>query len=323
MANTSNRNYYILGGLGLATIVAFLLINFFSDSGSRSSNDPPVELLEKEILELESSMLEMEIIMMDNENETADLQGLLEEKYDQITFMEQQIEEMEREGKVDKATIRDLRGKLAKSKTVLIERYKIQINELVKDNFDLVRTLDSTSLVELRRDSMYEAKYDSLLALLNDCGQQTTRTVEPPKLEDSVPILRAVSFSFESKSSENSKTKNFKGNVKSKDLHTIYFKFQLKGNELVKNSKKVLYVALEDPNGKTYSNRPLFGGAVLVSGREIVYSREADVEYIDGQPNEVSAEFTFANKKDITLGRHIVRVYHEGLEIGQARFFVR
>ena len=324
MATTqNNRNYIILGGLGLATVIAFLLINYFADSRSARSFQPTIADLNTEILQLESALLEMEVIQIEVESDAQTLEKLLDEKYDQIVIMEQQIAELERQGKVDQATIRELRNKVNRVRGEVVNRYKEQINELVKDNFNLVQTIDSASLSDYYRDSAYQAKYDSLVAMLEDCGQENSRADAPKKEIDSVPILEALNFSFEYKAGENKKRNKLGGSVKQGALHTIYFQFKLRGNELVKDEAKLLYVALVDPNGKTY-NQPPYGGTATIAGREIVYTRAADVQYKSGKPNEVNAEFTFPKTQEIPKGRHFVRVFYDGQEIGQSpKFLVR
>lgn len=321
MANTqNNRNYIILGGLGLATIVAFLLINYFSGSGSGRSSKVTVDELNTEILQLESSLLELEVVMEAGNTETQNLKTLLDEKYDQITFMEQEIERMEREGKADKALIRTLRGKVNRARTQIIERYKLQINELVKDNSDLVQTIDSVSLTDFRRDSIYQAKFDSLRILLANCSEPSNRSETVSQPEDAVPILTASNFQFASQASEGGKKKPFRGNVRVKNLHSLDIEFTLKGNHLVPNSAKVIHLILQDPEGKAYSNVDLgHGGNFMVNGRETVYTQKAIVEYKKDQPNEVNVEFTFENKKEIKKGRHIIKVFYDGIEIGQSR----
>ncbi|MEM7373601.1 MAG: hypothetical protein AAF587_33565 [Bacteroidota bacterium] len=323
MANTqNNRNYIILGGLGLATVIAFLLINYFSGSGSGRSSKVTVDELNTEILQLESSLLELEVVMETGNTENQTLKTLLDQKYDQITFMEQEIERLEREGKADDALIRTLRNKVSKARTEIVERYKLQINELVKDNSDLVQTIDSVSLTEFQRDSMYQVKFDSLRIALEDCASPQSRSEEATKPEALRPILKAKLFNFKSQTSEDAKKKPFRGRVRAKNLHTIDIGFTLEGNELVPNSTKYVYILLQDPDGKTYSNiREGFGGEFMLNGRQIVYSLKAIIEYKHGQPNLSNTEFTFESKKDVKKGTHILKVYHEETVIGTHSLF--
>ncbi|MEM9986127.1 MAG: hypothetical protein AAF804_13625, partial [Bacteroidota bacterium] len=127
-----NRNYLVIGGLALATILAMVLIRVF-DPGSSSGPEtsPIVEELSTEILDLESSILELELVYTEKDRELDNMIEIVDQKNDRLQAMEQRIDELEREGKVDKSTIRRLRNSLEKAKRIAESREKI--NQLVRE----------------------------------------------------------------------------------------------------------------------------------------------------------------------------------------------
>ncbi|GAB4410918.1 MAG: hypothetical protein OHK0039_15680 [Bacteroidia bacterium] len=315
-----NRNYLILGGLALLTILAFLLINHFSGSGNPTQT-PTYQNLSEEIFELESSLLELEAVVQDKEMQTGDLTQLLQEKYDQITFMEQRIEELEREGKLDKATIDDLRRRLNnfKETTQLYERYKLEINELVIENNRLVRIVDT--VVPNLEQALVDCQDGKVIdpALLNN----TPRTEEPT---ETVAILKAENFAFKAKA--NGKQVDFSSatstpRVKSKDLKTLDVCFDLAGNSLVKSFEELVYLRIEDPDGEAYKHDKGKSNLILINGIQGLYTTSAIANYQQGRTLKQCIEVTLENQADFKPGFQTVKVIYGGKIIGQTKFLVQ
>ncbi|RMG69734.1 MAG: hypothetical protein D6722_09640 [Bacteroidetes bacterium] len=324
-SNTSNRNYYILGALAILTIIAFLLINYFSGRNQSETMAPTVENLNEEILQLESSLLELELVVQDQEMETSDLRQLLQEKYDQITFMEQRIEELEQKGQVDEATIARLRQRVEtfRQTTQLYERYKIEINELVIDNNRMARIIDTV--------------VPNLQQALIDC--QDGRGVDPGLLqenisptnevptEEMVPVLRADNFVFTAqkgrKETEFTSTPTATGRVKSKDLENLEVCFDLIGNALVDNFEDRLFLRVENPDGEPYRNREGKHGLITVNGIEKVYTTFGIANYRKNQVQQLCIPVMLEDGQNFVTGFQTVRVYYQGKELGQVRFLIQ
>ncbi|MEO1383429.1 MAG: hypothetical protein AAFV78_09375, partial [Bacteroidota bacterium] len=108
-----NRNYLILIGLGVATILALVLINAFSGSGTDDVQlQQQLDDYLQEIETLESEVLETSVINEYTINELNSLKGLLEEKYTQLNFYEQKIKDLEKSGVQNETEISNLKQKL-------------------------------------------------------------------------------------------------------------------------------------------------------------------------------------------------------------------
>lgn len=321
----------IIGGLVLLTILAFLLINFFSGPNNPGgiNSTPTVAAMNEEIMDLEGTILELEIIFRDKDLELEDKNRLLEEKYTELNFMSQKIEELEREGKVDKATINTLKGRLAEAKASLLdtyqnEEYQAEINVLVADNSYMAQFNDSLEIIMDTKDSTIQA----LQKAINDCdesnrgaghfSESTPKTIETPK----IPILRAKDMVF--KNVQKNKSPEVFTKIKRKDLETLNVCFTLEGNEYVPTGEKQVYVVIKDvKNGKTYSNPGRsYSGIFYVNGKETAYSSKAIVKYNQGKISAICAEYSQPENEDFDKTRLIIDLYCEEKVIGSTSFLV-
>ncbi|MEZ4824878.1 MAG: hypothetical protein R3C61_01080 [Bacteroidia bacterium] len=191
----------------LLTIIAFLLISYFSGPSGKTDAEIVKELT-GEIEDLESSILEVEVVLTEVDRDLGQKKALLDQKYDEINFLTQKIEELEKQGKVDQATIRDLKQKLNEAKGKLydasqVEIYKKEIDLLVIDNSVQTRVVDSIKLLMERYDSVFivmNQETQTIRQELADCGgkNNTTTTQTDPQInpEDNWKGFRATNFRF-------------------------------------------------------------------------------------------------------------------------------
>lgn len=316
----SNRNLFIVGGLGLATLLALLGINYFT--GNKPGGDvPPPEALYEEIQQLESAIMEIELVNDMQTKENEDLGKLLGEKYDQISFLEKQITELERQGKTDAGTISELREKLSKARSELLERYKVEINELVVDNSRLTRNLDSLQLAIEGGDSLARAagaERDVYKAALEDCKGSGRGNISLAEIKESIPVWTVDNFNFISV--KDGKEIKMQPRIEKKDIGAMRFSFDIKGNTLIKSGPKTLYLVIEDPYKKVYRDAKYQGGTVSIGGREQVYTHKVIDNYAENKTSRISFEYL---PTDVSGGKHIFIVYCEGQEVGRSSFIVK
>lgn len=190
--STRKKNTMIIGGMVVLTILAFLLINFFSGPNTPvgENNGPTKDDLIYEIEELESSILELEVVfqsMQYTENINTDL---LEQKRDEINTFTQKIEDlekkiaqMEQSKTVDRSTINRLKEQLAelkKKKQAIEDDFtKQEVEYLYMDNKKLLAMKDSFERALTKPDSVLQLKDDEIAQLkadLMDCGSSPTQT---------------------------------------------------------------------------------------------------------------------------------------------------
>jgi len=250
-----NKNFLIIGAMILATVLAFLLISVFSKNNPKINPGVVTEAaLKEEILQLESNLLELELVFGEKDLQVENFETLLDEKYveldnmtNKVRQMEEKIDQLEREGKVDKATIREMREKLAEAKGKIVDNLKAEINLLVFDLGSLTRRGDS-----LKRES------DSLKSAYNDCqsyaNSVASTSTAPPINTDPDPIIPVANTRADGFYAENikvdfldNKDKNVKTNrPNTKDkIETIDFTFDFEGVGDVSLGDKRLFLVLK------------------------------------------------------------------------------
>lgn len=163
----------IIGGMVVLTILAFLLINFFSGPNTPAgpNSGQSADALIDEIEQLESSILELEVVFEEIKKQEDIKTDLLEEKRDEINKYTQQIEELEKKlaqaeqsGQVNQSTINRLRSQLEELKTksteFTSEFTRFEVEMLYMDNKRLLAAVDSFS--EFNSDSARQARLEEL-----------------------------------------------------------------------------------------------------------------------------------------------------------------
>jgi hypothetical protein len=319
-----NRNVLIIGGLAVATIIAFLLINAFSGNGSADPNAPTAENLNREILELESNILEMEVLYAEKENEVSDIKSLLEEKYDQINFLEQQLEKLASSGQADKETIERLRNQLARTKASLTDLYKQQIDVLVADNGLLTQAMDSLLLLVENRDSslsLLSADLTAYQQALKDCGGNepppvTVNTTPPPANRQPGFHILSVSF-FNIKDGTETKSKV----VSLDELGALKIQVDIEGYQ-VDNGEYNFYLVLSKPSGDTFYNPASNSGTFNLNGRTARYTTKAIFNY-QGRVEKISFPVNPDEQEKLDQnGRYTANIYAGEKLIGSGSLVV-
>lgn len=331
-----NRNYLIVIGLGIATILAFLLINYFSQSNSIGEESEELEIIRQEMESLDNAILELEIINETQDMLNGNLKNLLNEKYTQLNQMEEKIQnmeskvkELEQKGQLDEQTIDDLKQKLIESKGKLIEVYKKEINVLVYENAKITAAMDSAVMEVNNSDSLILAltrENETFEKALLDCN-------DADKIEDipmpEVAKLEAVNFEFTSiPKNANSGSKTVlqydkRNRLDFNKLERLNICFSLEGNKLVPSGNKKIYLFLTNPFNETYTSKNL-SGQTLKDGVTAKYTRASEVNYQQstGKYN-VCMDFIPSGESKFNLGRHRVEIVYGGKVIGVKNFWIR
>jgi predicted nucleic acid-binding Zn-ribbon protein len=213
--STRKKNTMIIGGMVVLTILAFLLINFFSGPNTPvgENNGPTKEDLIYEIEELESSILELEVVFEGMKN-TEDINTeLLEQKRDEINTytqkiadLEQKIAQMEQSKSADRSTINRLKEQLAelkkKKQAIEDEFTKQEVEYLYMDNKKLLAMKDSLEDALAKPDSVLQRKEDEIAQLkadLMDCGSSPTLTAARGETLDGMTFEEVANKLFKEK----------------------------------------------------------------------------------------------------------------------------
>ncbi|MEL6695315.1 MAG: hypothetical protein AAFP89_03700 [Bacteroidota bacterium] len=315
-----NRNYLILIGLGVATILALVLINAFSGSGTDDVQlQQQLDDYLQEIETLESEVLETSVINEYTINELNSLKGLLEEKYTQLNFYEQKIKDLEKSGVQNETEISNLKQKLVEYRQRLsgatIKLLRTEIDVLVEDYTDLTKATDSIVLNRQRSDSTIFALRRQLRnseSDFKDCmdakGLEVPTNPQRPQLNASITGLQMI----------NSKTgqagdKRLK-RIETANMNKFKVYFDLTG-EFIDSGSKTLYLVVRHNDGKYY--RSIRSRDIEVEGKTVTYVSDAIVEYKSGVKNEVAMEFELPEGVEVKKGGANFFIVYKGEFIEQ------
>jgi len=311
-----NRNYLILGGLALATLAAFWFIENPPGGGSSRSEETVeiVDDLNQEILELESSILELELVYSEKDAELDQSKELIRQKNARLAVLEQRVDSLEERGELDSETIRRLRENLARAKQVTQARDRV--NVLVQDISFLTRNTDSLALSLRKRDSMLTealALVEAYKKELEKCDNRGALAPNP-RIEDlnDKPRLLVDNFKIYNETN-NGKREEIQRDIAADDIRKLVFCFDLKGNKLVDSELKDIYLVMQGLSGRVVYSREGGSGNFILNGREQMYTQQAKVQYQKGFPSAVCMDYQ--QNEPFKFGSHVVEIIYDGATI--------
>lgn len=319
-----NRNYLIVGGLALATLAAFWLIEN-PPGGSKQRSEETTEIvqdLNQEILELESSIMELELVYSTKDAELDQSQQLLQQKNARLSVLEQRIDSLERKGELDEATIRRLRETIERVRQV--SQSRDQVNTLVQDISYLTRNTDSLEMTVGRKDSLLRdalALIERYKEQLRDCGSSVPSQPLSEAEIETEPRMWLENLKIYNEQ-EGGKREEVQGDIDPNRIGKLIFCFDLKANQLVSSGEKDIYLLLrrqaEPQNPLTNS----LSGQFTLSGSQLPYTQKALVNYRKGKPlNDVCMDFQ--HEGEYKFGLHYAELYANGVLLDSRRIFVR
>ncbi|MEO0471119.1 MAG: hypothetical protein AAF206_15940 [Bacteroidota bacterium] len=262
----------IIVGMLALTIIAFLLINFVSGSESGAGRAREAGKMITEIQQLESNILELELIYDDLETNNKQNRTLLAEKrveiqeYSrQIQELEDEIDRLEMEGQTDKDTIDRLRKELYDRKEALAETqkkyYEKEIEFLIVDNSKLTNLIDSLKGVQdemlvanerLRKQAADCADGNTGLAS-NDGGRGDSRSVD--EVVETIES-KDVQWTFLNEKKRGKKAEVLKGSTFAKEIDNLLVKFNFTRGELESFfDRKKVHLVVYDADGKVFESK--------------------------------------------------------------------
>lgn len=182
MKRKINKQVLIIGMMLLASLLALLLIHLFDPD--RKDDKLRAEYLEKELLQLESRIVEYQSNYIDQNEEIRLAHMLLGEKHDHlerlnqhVRKLEEDIKKLEREGKTHRRSIKAIQQKLEKAKAKLVQMYELEINTLVSEMSSLMRENEENEVEKAKMSEMLI----SFQTLYEDCSKA--------KLEEKAIVL--------------------------------------------------------------------------------------------------------------------------------------
>ena len=320
-----NKNFLIIGAMVLATVLAFLLISIFSKNNPAVNPGVVTEAaLKEEILQLESNLLELELVFSEKDDQVENFETLLDEKYveldnmsQKVSTLEEQIERLEREGKTDKRTIRELRERLSDARGKLVETYKAEIDLLVFDLGTLTRTQDSLKDEAIKK----QTAFDSLKNVYDDCQANAGMAMTSPSPQIETPTPAAVTerpagfyasnFRFRALDQKGGSAMK-RSTIQKKKATKLFFEFDFEGIDMPSGSRTV-HIVLKPTRGDgptIYNAGTQNSGRKFTSGgREMISTLEVQSNF-QGNTMRVQGEFNAGEAlKNAKGGPYTVFVY--------------
>ncbi|MEM6799899.1 MAG: hypothetical protein AAF696_00770 [Bacteroidota bacterium] len=172
MKRKINKQVLIIGMMLIASLLALLLIHLFDPE--RENQKLRAEYLEKELLQLESRIVEYQSNYIDQNEEIRLAHMLLGEKHDHLERMnqhvrklEEDVKKLERAGTTHRKSIKAIQVKLEKAKAKLVGMYEMEINSLVSEMSSLMRENEESELEKAKMSEMLS----SIQSLYEDCSK--------------------------------------------------------------------------------------------------------------------------------------------------------
>jgi hypothetical protein len=309
-----NRNYLVIGGLAVATILALVVIRVVGPGDSDpAANAPIVEELNQEILELESSILELELVYTEKDQELDQMLEMVDQKNDRLTALEKKIEQLEEEGEVSQEVIDRLRAKLERARRAA--ESQTRVNTLVRDQSNLTRLLDSLQGVVIKRDSLLEV---AQVQLVNCAGEQAAeRGLEAADVPPKLSILNFEVFAINKKGD---KSQVIGKQIASEDLQELEFCVDVVGNGTFETGQVFLdLIVKSQAEGNLLKNRGGRVTSIMVNGRETVISNRLKFNYTQNKKIEdVCIPLVPMSNPS---GTYIADIYHDNKKIFSKMLF--
>ena len=143
LKNNTIKILLVLGIILFLTGFGYLGVDYYNKVYQSKVDQAKIEALNSELLELERNVLELEVLFDDKDLEVEKKDELLRQGYDRIRFLEDEINRLEKEGKLSKAQIAELRNKLKEAKANMLDKYQKELEAVYADNRRLKGLVDS------------------------------------------------------------------------------------------------------------------------------------------------------------------------------------
>ncbi|MEM7509978.1 MAG: hypothetical protein AAF388_03535 [Bacteroidota bacterium] len=320
LKNNTIKILLVLGIILFLTGFGYLGVDYYNKVYQSKVDQAKIEALNSELLELERNVLELEVLFDDKDLEVEKKDELLRQGYDRIRYLEDEINRLEKEGKLSKAQIAELRNKLKEAKANMLDKYQKELEAVYADNRRLKGIVDSILSEDgVRADMIAQMMSQvNLLQKKNTSLQDTLSQAQT--IVSAVERLKAENFKFYSV--KNGKTEEQKIRFKLGTLKDLRVEIELIDNALAEPGVYDLYLALRAPDATIMTNRSDgHGGSVKFDSKSILYSAHTSV-YYDRQRKPFYFDFRPSTSEPFVKGNYNVVVYCKGEKIGEEAFTV-
>ncbi|MEO6188576.1 MAG: hypothetical protein ABIO82_07855 [Ginsengibacter sp.] len=300
VTNKNNRNILT------AILVIILLGTWGYIIWDKNKNRQEKQELTSQIVESDSSKNELQrelndaalrLDMLKTSNSRAD--SLIRTKDKDIDALKSRVQSILNNKNATQAELAEARRLISQLKGN-IETYTAEIESLKSANTQLT---EEKRVVTQERD-VQKKNYDSA----------TTVIKQKEDLIDVGSTLHASNFNIvginERKSGKEKET------TKAKKVDKLKISFSIDENRITTSGPKDLYVAITSPDGRPVKVDALGSGTFVTrEGIEKPYTKKVQINYVQGQKEPVSVEWT--QNSDFQTGNYKIEIYNNGFKIGE------
>ena len=302
------RILVIIAVLLMLTAIGYLIYANQNKQLDIAESQERIEQITTELYAIEESFMELEVLFKDKNEQIRERNELLRQKYQELGYLEDQVDQLKRKTGVDQRKIRELEQKLAAARAQLDEYALLEIDFLVTRVEDQQGIIDSISGDAYRLRERNQELERRIIAL----GGNVPKVPDPGTSQVTLP--QAVNFKFNNKTATGKKSAiNFKKN----ELEDLEICMDLLGGISVVVDVYELYLEYRHPNGLTTIN----GQFQVDNGVKRAYSAKKEVK-LEGDRQTVCIDFNLAPGEEFMKGTQLVIVYCKGQEIGRGEFMI-
>ncbi len=298
--NNNNRNI-LTGILIVALLGTWGYIIYDKNKTKQEKQDLTTQLVNsdssKNELQRELNDAALRLDVLKTSNVKAD--SLLKTKDKDIEDLKNKVQKIINDKNATAAQLAEARRLVAELKGN-IETYTAQIEELKTQNTQLTQEKQQ---VTQERD-VANKNYDSA----NQVIKQKESVI------DVGSTLHASNFSIVGlKEKSGGKEKE---TTTAKRVDKLRISFDIDENRITQTGPKDIYICITSPDGKPVAVDALGSGKFTIrDGSEIPYTKKVQVNYVQGQKQPVTVEWT--QNSDFQTGNYKIEIYNNGFKIGE------
>ncbi|MEO0899764.1 MAG: hypothetical protein AAFY71_25355 [Bacteroidota bacterium] len=310
----TSRVILVIASMLVIAALGYFAYQYFSQKEENREDQIKIDKLESEILDLESKILDFEVV---RDSQQDDLQEQALELTETLTNLKEYQKLYDIANKEAKKSSKELAimTKRLSNLEKMVKQYKTQIDQLIAEKEILEQQLDSARVY----GEEMENRSDSLLAVSQDQSDEIIR------INRLGSVLKTNNFHYKSLKDNGKERDNIKGKIlKKHQAANIEICFNILDNPVASSGQRDLFLVLEGLDGNVITNsEDGFSGSFYYKGRKKTYTSRHTLNY---RKKNVGVCIPFTKSKDFkyTRGPVFVRVYSsDGDLIGQNQFEVK
>lgn len=311
-SNTS-KVIIVIASILVVTALGFFAFNYFTQREINRQHELEEAQLSSDIVDLERQILEFKI---DNDSR----QTALRAKESELSKAKTEIDRLRKklsltQNESDQLKMgKDLLEKKLSNLELMIEKYQIQVRDLIAENIALKK--DKSTLQDAVEAS--DREKNSLKERLDQKDEFIDSTIQ---IVGKLRMDDLTFFRLDNKGNPNKKPDN---SFRRFNLHGIQVCFDVLDNELARSGQRDIYLILENPSGSINTNiKEGYSGTFNPGGKSKLYTSQLTFNY-NNERTALCIDYVPSEEIKFEKGLHLVRIItDDGNQIGMGKFEVK